>query len=129
MTAEPTTLVGTLARDPELRYTRDRVAVCSLTVVVDTPNPSAAPSTRQVVAYRNLAEHVALSVQSGDRVIVAGVPSVSSWTDGDGVERSGEIVVATAIGLDLSDAAAVPLRTQPRSVVVDDGEDTLGSAL
>ena len=131
MTAEPTTtLVGNLTRDPELRYTPAGNAVASLTVAVDAPDRTGEPTYRLVTAWRDLAEHVALSVVKGDRVVVVGTTSTMTWTGRDGAERSEEVVTAKAIGPDLRYSAATPL-PMPRHTVVEDedDEDALGSTL
>ena len=126
----PTTLVGNLTRDPELRYTRAGIAVASLTIAVDSPDRAGDPTYHLVTAWRDLAEHVALSVAKGDRVVVVGVPSTMTWAGRDGVEHAQEIVTAKAIGPDLRYAAATPLPMPPRTVADDeDDEDAMGSIL
>ena len=128
MTAEPTTLVGTLARDPELRYTPDGNAVASLTVVVDSPDRTGKSTHHTVTCWRDLAERAALSLQQGDRVIVICSPANSGWTDQDGADHTEEILIARAIGPDLRYTAAIPLQPPRRTVVEDEegDEDAMG---
>jgi len=79
MTAINVTVIGNLARDPELRYTPTGAAVASFTVASseryrdnsgewhDGPT-----SWVRCNAWRDLAEHVAETLGKGDRVIVTG---------------------------------------------------------
>ena len=127
----PTTLVGNLTRDPELRYTPDGNAVANLTVAVDSPDRTGDPTYHLVTAWRDLAEHVALSVVKGDRVVVVGTTSTMTWTGRDGAERSEEVDTAKAIGPDLRYTAAIPLQPPRRAVAEDEegDEDAMGSSL
>lgn len=129
MSTDTTTLIGNLTRDPELRYTPAGNAVASLTIAVDSPDRTGDPTYHLVTIWRDLAEHAALSLAKGDRVVVVGVPSTMTWTGRDGEERSEEVITAKALGPDLRYVAAVPLRTQQRSVAEDEDDDALGSTL
>ena len=56
----------------------------------------------QVKAWRRLAGHVAQSLRSGDPVVVHGRLVADVWTKEDGSTASQLLVVATAVGHDLS---------------------------
>lgn len=59
-----------------------------------------------VKAWRGLAEQVAAAVSVGDPVLVHGRLVAEEWTRGDGTQASENVVVAAAIGLDLSRGGA-----------------------
>jgi single-strand DNA-binding protein len=63
-----------------------------------------------VTAWRALAEHCASSLTKGDKVLVTGRLTQSSWTGDDGVVRTGLEVEAATVGLDLSRGTAVAVR-------------------
>lgn len=63
-----------------------------------------------VTAWRALAEHCVSSLTKGDKVLVTGKLTQSSWTGDDGAVRTGLEVDASSIGLDLSRSSAVPTR-------------------
>ena len=119
MNAINVTVIGNLARDPELRYTPSGAAVASFTVAsskryrdnagewVDGPT-----SWVRCNAWRDLAEHVAESVSKGDRVIVTGeigqrdyeVPAKNG--KGDPEKRTTWEVQAVDVGVSLRSATA-----------------------
>jgi single-strand DNA-binding protein len=107
---DPTICVaGNLTSDPELRFTTAGVAVASFTVA-STPRvyDKAANAWKdgdtvflRVAAWRQLAEHVAESLQRGSRVIVSGRLRQSSWTADDGSTRTAIEVDADEVGASL----------------------------
>ena len=95
--ATTTTITGNLTRDPEIRYTREGQATTSLGVAVnrrwqnrETNEWEESTSFFDVVAWRDLAENVALSLTKGMRVVVTGRLEQRSWEtdDGDAASRS-----------------------------------------
>jgi single-strand DNA-binding protein len=79
MTAINVTVIGNLARDPELRYTPTGAAVASFTVASNKRYRDNAGEWRdgptswvRCNAWRDLAEHIVESLAKGDRVIVTG---------------------------------------------------------
>jgi single-strand DNA-binding protein len=112
---DPTICVaGNLTSDPELRFTTAGVAVASFTVA-STPRvyDKAANAWKdgdtvflRVAAWRQLAEHVAESLQRGARVIVSGRLRQSSWTADDGSTRTAIEVDAEEVGASLRWATA-----------------------
>jgi single-strand DNA-binding protein len=74
-----------------------------------------------VSCWRLLAEHVAASLRTGDRVVVTGHLRAHTWRTEQGEERSGLEVDAQTVGFDLSRGKAVQERTVPLTVTSDPG--------
>lgn len=120
MTAQ-LTIVGTAGRDPELRYTSSGQATTKFGVAVNrrwqnkqTQEWEESTSWFDVVAWGQLAENVAESVQKGTRVVVAGRVEVRPWEDRDGQKRTAVELVADSIGCDLRWATAQVTRNERR---------------
>lgn len=75
-----------------------------------------------VSCWRLLAENVAASVKTGDRVVVSGHLRAHSWKNEQGEERSSLEIDARSVGFDLSRGKAVQERTTPLAVSTDPGE-------
>ena len=54
-----------------------------------------------MTCWRDLAEHVALSLQKGSRVVITGRLEQRSWTGDDGRVRTRAEVVADEVGVSL----------------------------
>lgn len=107
------TVVGNVTRDPELRFTPSGTAVATFGVASNrrwknkvTDEWEEAVSFFDVVAWRDLAEHVTESIQRGARVIVVGRLEQRSWETKDGEKRSKIEVVADEVGPSLRWATA-----------------------
>jgi single-strand DNA-binding protein len=109
------TLVGNVAREPELRFTPSGTPCCKFSVAVnerrlnqDTQKwEDGGVSFHDVVVWRQLAENVAECVVKGTRVMVAGTLRQEFWDDKDtGTKRSRWVVTATAVGPELTWATA-----------------------
>ncbi|MEX2290966.1 MAG: single-stranded DNA-binding protein [Mycobacteriales bacterium] len=74
-----------------------------------------------VSCWRLLAENVAASVRTGDRVVVTGRLVARSWKNEQGEERSGLEVEAQTVGFDLARGKAVQERSAPLAVTTDPG--------
>ena len=74
-----------------------------------------------VSCWRSLAENVAASVKTGDRVVVTGRLRAHTWKTEQGEERSSLEISAQTIGFDLSRGKAVQERSVPLSVTHDPG--------
>lgn len=74
-----------------------------------------------VSCWRQLAENVAASIKTGDRVVVTGTLVARSWTTEQGEERSSLEVQARTVGFDLARGKAVQERSVPISVSTDVG--------
>jgi len=87
----PLTIVGNLTERPELRFTPAGAAVCKFSVAVNKRVydkvsgqwKDAEASFYRCQAWRDLAEHIAESLDKGHRVIVTGELSQRSWPDKD----------------------------------------------
>lgn len=84
-------IIGNLVRDPELRSTRDGIAVCSFTVAVNRRSKGAQAQDAdffRVNAWRELGETCAKFLSKGRKVAVTGSVSVSTYTGSDGTARA-----------------------------------------
>ena len=103
-----TVISGNLTRDPEIRYLNDGTATCSFGVAVDrrwqdreTGAWAEATSFFDAVCWRELAEHIALSLSKGARVLATGRLEQRSWTGDDGKIRTKIELVADDVGSSL----------------------------
>jgi single-strand DNA-binding protein len=137
-----TTIVGNLTRDPEIRYTREGQATATLGVAVNrrwqnraTEEWEESTSFFDVVAWRDLAENVALSLTKGMRVVVTGRLEQRSWETEDGDRRFKVEIVADEVGASLRFATIDVHRIErTRPEAADDAapgaeaaEDSLGA--
>lgn len=74
-----------------------------------------------VSCWRLLAENVAASVKTGDRVVVTGTLVARSWKTELGEERSSLEIDARTVGFDLARGKAVQERSVPLAVTTDAG--------
>jgi len=102
------TLIGNLTRDPELRFTPQGTAVCTIGLAT---NRSWVPSTggdrqeetefHRLVAWQKLAEICSQLLFKGRKIYVEGRLQTRKWTGSDGQERvTTEIVIDNMIVLD-----------------------------
>lgn len=110
----PITMVGNLTADPELRFLPNGTGMAKFTVA-STPRTfdresgkwqDGEPLFLSCTAWRDLAEHVAESLNKGDRVIVSGRLRQSRWTNDEGEKRSGYGLDVDEIGPSLRFATA-----------------------
>jgi len=101
-------LSGNLTREPEIRYLSDGTPTCTFGLAVDrrwldrtTGAWAEATSFFDVACWRELAEHVALSLEKGARVVVAGRLEQRSWTGEDGRLHTRTELVADDVGCSL----------------------------
>ncbi len=114
------TIVGNLTKDPALRTTDKGVSVASLRIANtqrrydrQTGEHYDADSTFFTVsAWRGLGEHVAESLQRGDRVVVVGRLRQRSWSTPEGVQRVETEIDAELVAVDLTFATAKPMRAR-----------------
>lgn len=114
------TIVGNLARDPELRFTPSGQAVASFGVAVNrrwqnkqTQEWEEQVSFIDVTAWGSLAENVSESLEKGARVLVTGRIEQQSWDDKDtGAKRSKLQLVADSVGPDLRWATCQVTKTE-----------------
>lgn len=115
-------LVGNLTRDPELRFTPSGAPVANFGLAVNrrwrnqqTNDWEEQTSFFDVVAWRDLAENVAESLQRGTRVIVVGRLEQRSWETQEGEKRSKVEVIADEIGPSLRWATAQVVKSERRA--------------
>lgn len=89
----PITIVGNLTADPELRFTPSGAAVANFTVA-QTPRVKVGDDWQdgettffRCAVWRDVAEHVAESLQKGMRVVATGRLKTRTWQDNQGQER------------------------------------------
>lgn len=91
-------IMGRLARDPELRYTKSDTPVASFTVAVDR-DYKAQDGSREAdfidcTAWRQGAEFVQKNFSKGQMIVVTGSLQSRKWEDRDGNKRTAwEILV------------------------------------
>lgn len=100
-------LIGNLTRDPELRYTPQGTAVCTLglatnrTWVTDTGEKREEVEFHRLVAWNKLAELCSQLLFKGRKLFVEGRLQTRQWTGQDGAQRqTTEIVISDMIILD-----------------------------
>lgn len=100
-------LIGNLTRDPELRYTPQGTAVCTLgiatnrTWTTDTGEKKEDTEFHKIVAWNKLAELCSQLLTKGRKIYVEGRIANRTWTGQDGAPRNTtEIVIEDMIILD-----------------------------
>ncbi len=113
-----TTLVGNVTRAPELRFTASGQATASFGLAVNrrwqnrqTNEWEEAVSFFDVTTWRNLAENCAESLDKGTRVVVTGRLEQQTW-ERDGEKKSKVVLVADAVGPDLTYASAAVTKNE-----------------
>ncbi|PIV00874.1 single-stranded DNA-binding protein [Candidatus Shapirobacteria bacterium CG03_land_8_20_14_0_80_39_12] len=124
-------LIGNLTRDPELRYTPQGTAVCTLGLATNrswtTENGEKREETEfhRVVAWNKLAELCSQLLFKGRKVYVEGRLQTRTWTAQDGSQRqSTEVVIEEMIILDsrqaegaVTAAGSEPVAAEPAAEV------------
>lgn len=100
-------LIGNLTRDPELRYTPQGTAVCTMGIATNrtwqTENGEKKEDVEfhRVIAWNKLAELCSQLLTKGRKVYVEGRLQTRSWTAQDGTQKSlTEIVINDMLILD-----------------------------
>lgn len=100
-------LIGNLTRDPELRYTPQGTAVCTIglatnrTWVTENGDKKEETEFHRIVAWNKLAELCSQLLFKGRRVYVEGRLQTRQWTGQDGSQRQAtEIVIEDMLVLD-----------------------------
>lgn len=108
------TIVGRLAADPDLRFTPNGVAVCSVRVVTNARKYNKNTNTWEDEppcwfsgsVWRQAGENVQKTLKKGDAVIVVGTYKQRPWESKEGQKNVANELDITAIGPDLSWATA-----------------------
>lgn len=104
------TFTGNLAGDVESRSTPSGRQVARFTVIENRRRKNdetgewedGEPNVYRVQAWQGLAENVAASLSTGDRVVIVGSVRTDRWTDKETQEaRTGQHVVADEVGYSL----------------------------
>ena len=109
MTARPetTSKTGNLTETPELGRSKSGTPFTRFRFAVETPLSTGDWDGEKETAYysgvcfNSTAEHVAASLQKGDRILVIGREEIEEWTGRDGKPRETNKFVADAVGADL----------------------------
>ena len=117
-------VVGTVTRDPELRFTPNGAAVANFGLAWNRKgqNDEEVVSFFDVTCWSGLAENVAESITKGSRVVVYGRLDQRSWENQDGERRSKVEIVADDVAPSLRWATVEITRNEFR------GGDGGGSA-
>ncbi len=106
-------LIGNLTRDPELRYTPQGTAVCTLGLATNRSWATEGGEKREetefhrIVAWNKLAELCSQLLFKGRKIYVEGRLQTRTWTAQDGSQRQAtEIVIEEMIILDSRQAEA-----------------------
>jgi len=108
------TLIGNLGRDPELRYSADGAAICSISVATTSQWKDRNSGERReetewhrVIIHKRLAEIAGEYLKKGRSVYIEGRIKTRKWTDKENIERySTEIIADQMQMLGSSDTSA-----------------------
>ncbi|MHB8277457.1 MAG: single-stranded DNA-binding protein [Candidatus Humimicrobiaceae bacterium] len=101
------TLLGNLARDPEIKYTNEGLAITDLRIAVNRKwkdkegNDMGNVEFFNVTAWNKLAENCANDLKKGDRVIVSGRLNHRSFDTKDGKKINIMNVIADVVAASL----------------------------
>ncbi|NLF24324.1 MAG: single-stranded DNA-binding protein [Deltaproteobacteria bacterium] len=96
-------LIGNLGRDPEMRYTPDRVAVCNFSLATGErrkdPSGNWVDHTEwhRIVTFNKTAEFCNSYLKKGRQVYVEGKIRTNKWQDKEGRDRYTTEIVANTI--------------------------------
>lgn len=133
------TVVGSLGRDPEMRYLPDGTPVTNFTVATNLIPTNNSPATWwKIEVFGKRAEFCAENLHKGSVVMVSGklevdkeTGEVQTWTGKDGVKHSSLVIRSNSVdpvsnfGKEKSDAPKTtsnPIRTNKPAVVPDEDE-------
>ena len=87
-------LTGRLARDPEVRYTPDSLAIANYSLAVDRIGQKDKADFFNCTAFGKGAEFVGKYLRKGTKVLIEGSLQTDEWTAKDGTKRTGVKVIA-----------------------------------
>ena len=106
-------LIGNLTRDPEMKFTPQGTAVCTISIATnrnwttDTGEKKEEADFHRLVAWNKLAEICGQLLKKGRKVYVEGRLSTRSWQDKDGSTKyMTEVVLSDMILLDKKEGEA-----------------------
>lgn len=99
-------ICGNVGRDPEIKYTNNGTAVCSISVATSRTWKDKTSGEKQeetewhrVVAYDRLAEIIGEYANKGTKILIDGRLKTRKWEDKDGIERYTTEIVAESMQL------------------------------
>lgn len=95
------TMIGNLAKEPELRYTSSGMAICSFTIGVSNGKKTDEPLWMDVSCFNELAENCAASLSKGARVVVIGRFQRRKYEKKDGTTGYSTELVAEDVAANL----------------------------
>lgn len=96
-------LIGRLGKDPELRYTANQTAVCSLNVATndrkkdESGNWVEHTEWHRVVVFGRVAENCGQYLQKGSQAYIEGRITTRKWQDKDGQDRYTTEIIANNV--------------------------------
>ena len=120
------TIAGNLTATPELRNVNGGRSVVSFSVAENRRWTDKSGATQEAVTYLDvtawgpMAEHIATSLHTGDRVLVTGRLEQRSWETQDGQRRTKHELVATDVAASLRYAEASITRASKPDAEDDD---------
>ena len=111
-------VVGNLTRDPEIKFSDNGVQITKfgLAVTRKPKNGDEQTSFYNVVSFNSLAENVANSLTSGQRVVVTGRLEVRKYDKNDGTEGTAVDIVAEEVAPSLRFATGSVTKNARRDV-------------
>lgn len=109
-----------LGDDPSLRFTPNGVAVCEFRAIaqerrnVNGEWVDGANCWVKVTGWKDLAEHMAESLEKGKLAVITGQLVTDQWEDADGNKRLTVVLRAQSIGPSLTFDSAKIVKAQPR---------------
>ena len=123
-------LIGTLGRDPEVKYTSGGAAICNLSLATSRSWKDKNTGERQeetewhrVVLYERQAEVAGEYLKKGKPVYIEGRLKTRKWTDKDGVEKFTTEIVGQEMTLLGGKEEAAPAR--PAKAAKPDMDDDI----
>ena len=120
------TIAGNLTATPELRNVNGGRSVASFSVADNRRWTDKSGATQEAVTYLDvtawgaMAEHIATSLHTGDRVLVTGRLEQRSWEGTDGQRHTKHELVATEVAASLRYATASLTRSSKPVTEEDD---------
>lgn len=96
-------LMGRLTRDPETKYTAEKLVITNYTLAVDRPYKKEGKETDFIncTVFGKSAEFVSNYFKKGQQVLVAGRLQLNTWTDAEGHKRTAAKVITDSIILQI----------------------------
>ena len=115
-------LIGRLAADPEVRYTKGETAyaICSFPLAVQRPDKNKTVDFVPCECWGQSAEYVGNNIGKGRLVSVEGSIQIQKWTDTEGKKLSKTLVNATrVISLEKGEKKEEAVADEPRDEVAE----------